>query len=485
MKRKVFHADVELPRDYEEVFAQDRLFEQARLRVFQQGLYLDGETDEKERYEFLTLLATYCHDAGVTEENAIMYTQFRYHDFRELAELVIHNYYTETKRSFAACSKMGKEQRKHFLVEDFLRRNYALRYNVMTGETEYANLHTYHFVYTPLTNRVRYEMRSRMEQENIQVWDTDLKQRLASKEVRDFYPLEDFLRRLPKWDNKPRIEKLAKTIPTNNENWPTLFHRWFVSMVSHWLREDFRYANSLMPVLVGPQGCGKSQWIRSLLPVELIKYYHDGFDIRKSSESEAMMVRYGLINIDEFDSMSAKQEPYLKNLVQLTDVHIDGQPARRFSSFIATSNHRDLHRDTSGSRRYIFVDITGDINLNHRLSMAQIYAEAVAEIDREGNKYLTKEEERLMQETNEDFREQDITEQLFLRYYEPLATADDVEGSIWLPAIEIYQALEKFAKKDLGIKRANKFGSILLKYCGKKGSKRSKTSRLYHVRLKE
>lgn len=89
-----------------------------------------------------------------------------------------------------------------------------------------------------------------------------------------------------------------------------------------------------------------------------------------------------------------------------------------------------------------------------------------------------------MQETNEDFREQDITEQLFLRYYEPLATADDVEGSVWLPAIEIYQALEKFAKKDLGIKRANKFGSILLKYCGKKGSKRSKTSRLYHVRLK-
>lgn len=197
-----------------------------------------------------------------------------------------------------------------------------------------------------------------------------------------------------------------------------------------------------------------------------------------------MMVRYGLINIDEFDSLSAKQEPYLKNLIQLTEVHIDGQPARRFSSFIATSNHRELHRDTSGSRRYIFVDITGDINLNHRLSLLQIYAEAVYEMQHDERTYLTKAEEKLMQETNEEFREQDITEQLFLQYYEPLQTRDAVEGGEWLTAIEIYQTLERISKKDFGIKRANKFGAIIRKYCGKAGSKRGNTSQLYHVKSK-
>lgn len=482
--RKIEHADIEFSRDYEEVFSQGNIYEVCRHNVFQQGFFLNESTSESDRKEFLTQLAASCYDAGIAEENAITFAQKSYWRWKREVELTVHNYYSEQKQTFAACRNMGKGQRKQFLIDDFLARNYALRFNVMTGDTEYSDLHNYRFGFLPLTDRIRYDMRTRMERENITLWDSDLKQRLTSSAIRDFYPMEDFLFRLPKWDKRPRIEKLAKTIPTDNENWPQLFHRWFISMVSHWLRQDYRYANSLIPVLVGPQGCGKSQWIRSLLPVELTKYYHDGFDFRNSTTAQEMMRRYALINIDEFDSLTAKQEPYLKNLIQLTDVHINGQPERRFCSFIATSNHRELHRDTSGSRRYIFVDIKGDIHLNHRLSLLQIYAEAVYEIQNDERTYLTKAEEKLMQETNEEFREQDVTEQLFLQYYEPLQTREQVEGGEWLMAIEIFQNLERISKKDFGIKRANKFGAILRKYCGKAGSKRGVTSQLYHVRLK-
>lgn len=485
LKRKIEHADIERPRDYKVVFSQSELYEVCKHNIFQKGFYLNEDTSESDRKEFLTMLATSCYDAGIAEENAVTFATKNYWRWSGEVELTFHNCYSEQKQQFAACRNMGKEQRKQFLIDEFLTRNYVLRYNVMTGETEYADLHNYKFEFQPLTDRIRYDMRTRMERENITLWDSDLKQRLTSAAVRDYYPMEDFLFRLPKWDKHHRIEKLAKSIPTDNEHWPQLFHRWFISMVSHWMRQDFRYANSLIPVLVGPQGCGKSQWIRSLLPVELLNYYHDGFDFRHSATAQQMMVRYGLINIDEFDSLSAKQEPYLKNLIQLTEVHIDGQPARRFSSFIATSNHRELHRDTSGSRRYIFVDITGDINLNHRLSLLQIYAEAVYEIQHDERTYLTKAEEKLMQETNEEFREQDITEQLFLQYYEPLQTRDAVEGGEWLTAIEIYQTLERISKKDFGIKRANKFGAIIRKYCGKAGSKRGNTSQLYHVKPKK
>ena len=69
-----------------------------------------------------------------------------------------------------------------------------------------------------------------------------------------------------------------------------------------------------------------------------------------------------------------------------------------------------------------------------------------------------------MQASNKDFREQDISEQLFLLHYEPLPTRLHVEGGQWLSAMEIYQSLECLSKKDLGIRRANTFGRILLQH---------------------
>ena len=69
-----------------------------------------------------------------------------------------------------------------------------------------------------------------------------------------FNPLEDFLYRLPAWDGKDRIRALAATVPCKNPYWMDLFHRWFLNMVSHWKGSNKKYANSVSPLLVGPQG---------------------------------------------------------------------------------------------------------------------------------------------------------------------------------------------------------------------------------------
>jgi len=116
--------------------------------------------------------------------------------------------------------------------------------------------------------------------------------------------------------------------------------------------------------------------------------------------------------------------------------------------------------------------------------MLQVYAEAKLALENHERIYLTKSEEQAMQRDNETFREQDISEQMFLNYFTPLTTRTATDGDKWMTAYEIYEQLEKLTKKDLGKKRANKFGGILRRYCAPGGVKRGKTSTLYHVKLK-
>lgn len=476
---KYFHINQDDARSSSEMQAQHKLFEMARLKVNHEGLL---PRDDWKLY--IARLATYCCDMGVPEDCAIYEVTRNYWKRKDEAVLCIHNHYAEHKQTFGKCRTMNKEQRTQFWLEEFLRRNYKLRYNQMTREAEYIDLTDTQFDFRPITDRILYDMEERANREGIAVWENTLKRRLLSSSRTNYEPMYDFLVNLPKWDKKPRIKRLADTIPTDTPNWQERFYRWFLSMVAHWLRHDPKFPNEIIPVLVGKQGCGKSQWIRALLPEELQSYYHDGFDIA-SKNAERMMTRYALINIDEFDAIPPRLEPTLKHILQLGTVHIDNQPAHRYCSFIATSNHYGLHRDTSGSRRYVFVDIKDKIRLNHRLNMLQVYAEAKYAVEHNERTYLSEAQETAMQRDNESFREQDISEQMFLHFYEPLTTRSNVNGSEWLSAYEIYERLEKLTKKDLGKKRANKFGAILRKYCAPGGVKRGKTSTLYHVKIKD
>ena len=76
----------------------------------------------------------------------------------------------------------------------------------------------------------------------------------------------------------------------------------------------------------------------------------------------------GLINLDEFDRIPVRRHPALKNVMQLTDLHVrkayrrDTLRLPRIASFIGTSNSRELLSDPSGSRRFICVLVEHPIN---------------------------------------------------------------------------------------------------------------------------
>lgn len=214
------------------------------------------------------------------------------------------------------------------------------------------------------------------QSEGIAVWDRDVDRYLHSNRVSVYNPLEEFIFHLPNWDKKDRITELADRVPCANPHWTMLFHRWFLNMVAHWRGYDRQHANSTSPLLVGAQGTRKSTFCRDLIPPGLRGYYTDSIDFSRKRDAEMYLNRFALININEFDQITLTQQGFLKHILQKPVVNLrksysnSVQELRRYASFIATSNQKDLLTDPSGSRRFMCVEVTVRLIRHARLTMS-------------------------------------------------------------------------------------------------------------------
>ena len=117
--------------------------------------------------------------------------------------------------------------------------------------------------------------------------------------------MEDYLRHLPQWNGKhDYVGELARRVKTDNDHWESDFHIWMLSMVAQWLGKDRQHGNAIVPLLIGPQGSGKTTFCRRLLPEYLQIYYNDRISMKNDNDIFIAMSSYALINIDEFDAMS-------------------------------------------------------------------------------------------------------------------------------------------------------------------------------------
>ena len=305
------------------------------------------------------------------------------------------------------------------LLKQFMKARYLLRRNLITDGVEYIARGEMVADWQPLDRHALATITMEALSEGIEAWDKDVKRYVDSTWVADYDPIVDFLNQLPRWDGRDHITALAQCVPTNNEHWPHDFAVWLRAMVAQWLGRNGQYGNAMVPLLIGAQGDGKSTFCRLLLPEALRDYYTDRIDFANRNSAEQMLTRFCLINIDEYDSLSARQNAFLKHILQKSDIKMrklydsQVQCRQRYATFIGTTNDPTPLTDTTGSRRFLCIRTMGVIDTHSPIDYDQLYAQVLHELRDGLPTHFTKAEEKRIQQQNAAFQQFDSLQEVF------------------------------------------------------------------------
>ena len=455
------------------------------------------DDDEERRHAALVRLAQYCMQTGIAMgpamRQALMHSAF-WKD-PDLVKMVFSNAYREEhvkkymeKKGVQRTKTIPPETLLTMKINIFLNANYELRKNVMRGVAEYRMRTGIGFSFQDLTEEARNSITMRAIEQGIRCWDKDIRRYVDSEDIERFDPLNDYLEHLPRWDGKDRVTALAERIPTEWAEWACLFHIWMRSMVAMWLGKGQLTGNALVPLLIGRQGCGKSSFCRILLPRDLLDYYNDRINFKNEQDLNLGLTSFGLINLDEFDKITQRQQIVLKYLVSTADLKYRPPYGkaytvnRRYASFIGTTNEQMPLTDPSGSRRFVCVSINGDIDFETPVQHDQVYAQLLSEI-RHGERYwLTKEEERGLMEHNLQYQRLNGLGEMLMSLIQKPRT--DEEGQ-WMSIPDLSAMLKdhfKGYKEDSGT--FQKIGHYLSRPEYKFQSKHTTTGTMYWVRMR-
>ena len=345
-------------------------------------------------------------------------------------------------------------------VTAFLTSRYRFRFNVLTEETEVANnIPDTHLRYTKVDERWMNTLSMETIETGIDCWDRDIQRFVRSRRISEYHPFTAYFERLPEWDGTDRVSALARRV-SDDPVWVNGFHRWMLGLSAQWMQfrsdannanraNSINRANSVAPLLVSSrQGLGKSTFCRLLMPDALKAYYTESYDLGSPASAEAKLAACGLINLDEFDKLSASKMPLLKNLMQASALNIRKAYKRsasalpRIASFIGTSNREDLLVDHTGSRRFLCVSLEHAIDCVTPVEHEQLYAQLKAELLSGERSWFNKEEEQAIQQHNALFYKYIPEEEVFRLCFRFATEADHPQEVLTLSATQLFERMK-------------------------------------------
>ena len=368
----------------------------------------------------------------------------------------------------------------------FLDEYYMFRRNVLTGAVEFIDKQSGES-WMPLRKYDQNTITLRALQSGIEAWDKDVKRFVESSFVKTYNPLKEYLEQLPQWDHHDRITSLANRVPTKNKYWEHDFHLWFRAMVAQWLQVNPEHGNTMTPLLIGRQGDGKSTFCRLLLPPELRVYYTDRIDFTNRNEAVQALVRFALINIDEYDSISKNQNAFLKHILQKADFKARKayssvmERHQRYASFIATTNDTQPLTDPSGSRRFLCIETCGSIDLQRPINYQQLYAQAMEEIADGLPTFFKRQNERRIQRSNVPYQYTEMMAELVNEYFKhPENKAEEKQMTV----VQILKHI-RLQNPGIGINRSSliKLGFALINAGFKR--KRARRGMVYTIAIRD
>jgi predicted P-loop ATPase len=193
---------------------------------------------------------------------------------------------------------------------------------------------------------------------------------------------------------------------------------------------DMLHGNECVPTLIGLQGCGKTVFVRRLLPPHLREYFLGHLNLSNKFDKEMALTHNLFVNLDELEAIRPSQQASLKQTLSVSKVN--GRPIfgrtqedrPRYASFVATTNNRHPLKDATGSRRYICIQIPDGLMIDNtgEIDYDQLYAQVVYELKELGAHYWFDNHEvvRLQQLNLEYMDEKDISEMILACFRKPM-----------------------------------------------------------------
>ena len=379
-------------------------------------------------------------------------------------------------------------------IENFLGENYSFRRNLLSGKTEVQEIGEGKepSAWCILTEEMFNSILLKMMKED--VGGKSPKQHtleiINSEATVAYDPIKEYLGHLPLWDGRNHVAELFNRIPGLTSEQLSWCCTWLRSAVAHWMGIDMLHGNEAVPVLIGAQGCGKTTFATRLLPVELRAYFLDHINFGNKFDTDMALTHNLLVNIDEFANMGPSQQGKLKQT--LSKVKVNGRPIfgrsqddrRRYASFLATTNDEHPLCDTTGSRRYICLQIPKGklIDNTEAINYEQLYAQLLYEINEKQTPYwFTNDEVIRIRQANLPFFKQDDLEDMIKGCFR---IPNDEEEGKWMLCKQVYEKLQErypYFVGDQSIK--NKIGNTL-KFMGC-SSQHTRQGQMYQLIPKE
>ena len=315
---------------------------------------------------------------------------------------------------------------------------------------------------------------------------------LQSDLIPDVHPLREYILSLPPftpdqpdWIDwvaqqvrvKPSGEEAKGDKARGEEFWRACFKKWFVAMVASWMRDDI--VNHQVLVLIGKQGIYKTTWLEHLIPPHLRAYACKLANSNDLNKDERLRIaEFGLISLDEIDSMNSRELNQLKSIITATDVNERAAYAYtkerrvRLASFCVSGNRRDFLTDITGNRRWLPFEVESiQSPFTTILPYERMYAQAWALAqDPFFSYWFDLDEIEVLEQHNQHFRDESNEEQLlpilfdvpaegkgeFLttaQISERLITYGNIKKPMALSRLGMLLGAHGFQKKTIGVQR--------------------------------
>lgn len=224
-----------------------------------------------------------------------------------------------------------------------------------------------------------------------------------------YNPVADWIRSHP-WDGTDRLPAFYATV-TEQEGYPVtlkqvLLHKWLLSAVSAALHPKYHGRGVL--TLQGPQGIGKTSWVRSLVSdpdlceaVVKLDHHLDG----SNKDTVLLAISNWIVEIGELDSSFKKDVARLKGFLTADSDKVRRPYDRRESEyprrtvFAATVNESAFLVDTTGNSRWWTIAVA-KLDFRHGIDMQQLFAQLAVELGDDGEWWLSRDEEAMLAALN-------------------------------------------------------------------------------------